>query len=432
MSQPERVSDFERHTTPGGLVVFTHSTSRFKTRLMRLHLQAPLGPGACARSLVPNLLRWGTRTHPSMLLASRALEELYGASFGASTHKLGGSQILSFRLDVVDEKFLPGRPAVFAPALELARELILDPHLPEGRFPDHAMERERDNLVHEIEAIFNDKSTYAFQRFLEQLFAGDPYGAPLYGTMEQAQALSGADALDAWKEVVACPATLYFVGDVRAEEVCDWAQRNLPFHSEPMQNQATWRETPPAAPWIVEEQPISQSKLLVGHDVDLRGLTATQFDALRVLGSVLGGGFHSRLFRVIREQHSLAYSASASVDRLKGVLYASCGIDAAERLRVAELIDEQIESLRLAPPSAEEMGQACALLAQSQRVLLDSPGGMVDALEAGIACGFPRPVAELSRALEKVTAEAVHEAAQRIQPTRLLYCLAGDARHAAP
>ena len=42
-----------------------------------------------------------------MLAVSRALEGLYGTSWSSSVYKLGDEQVLSIRLDTVEERFLP-------------------------------------------------------------------------------------------------------------------------------------------------------------------------------------------------------------------------------------------------------------------------------------------------------------------------------------
>ena len=131
-SQP---SDFERFTTSTGLDVHLLRTQKFKTKLVRLHVRGELGPTCSARALIPNLLRRGCRSQPTMTAISRALENLYGASWNTSIYKLGNAQVLAFRTEYIDDQYLPGKPAIETSVLDLTRQLLRDPILDGDTFP---------------------------------------------------------------------------------------------------------------------------------------------------------------------------------------------------------------------------------------------------------------------------------------------------------
>ena len=79
-----------------------------------------------------------------------------------------------------------------------------------------------------------------------------------------------------------------------------------------------------------------------------------------LLGSMLGGGPHSRLFREVREKQSLAYYAHAVVDRHKGLLLVHVGLDAAAAPRVEEETLRQLAALQSGEFEAEELDTARA------------------------------------------------------------------------
>jgi predicted Zn-dependent peptidase len=434
--------DFTATRTSSGLEVFVLPTRKFKTKLVRLHLRSKLSERNAARALVPNLLRRGTRRLPSMLAVSRALEGLYGTSWSSSVYKLGDEQVLSVRLDTVEERFLPGRPKVFEPALDVTHDLLFDPFFEGGRFPSSVFEQERRNHRREIEALYNDKLSWAFQRLLDTMFPGEPYGRPVLGTVAETDALTGDDVVAAWRDhLKTTPARVFAVGDFDPAAVVRFVEAKLPLVATPpdraRNGAATSREgrrprlagdaAPPRV--VVEKDPVSQSKLVSGRLVDLANLGEREFDALRVFAGVLGGGFHSRLFQTVREKHSLAYFASASLDRIRGVLFTSCGIDAADRLKVTELVEQEIASLRSAPPRSDELEQTKRLIVSSSRGLFDSAGGMVDTLVSGLAAGRVRSLDQVCASIEAVTAQDVLAAAQRVQPLDVVYCLEGAAHH---
>lgn len=427
-----RSGDFVAASTRGGVELFVLPTRKFKTKLLRVHVRARSSEKNAARALVPNLLRRGTRRHPSMALVSRAFESLYGSSWSSSVYKLGHEQITSLRLETVEERFLPGRPALFQPALELTRELLFEPNLQDGRFPSDVFEQERLNHRRDIEAQYNEKMSWAFQRLLDEMFGREPYGRPVLGSVEETDALTGEATIAAWNELRAgLPARVFAVGDFEPAELAAQLDEVVPRPSAapPLVAAPPARPAPAAPRVVVERDKVSQSKLVSGRQVDLTNLSEREFDALRIYAGVLGGGFHSRLFQTVREKHSLAYFASASLDRLRGVLYTSCGIDAADREKVSELVEAEIASLRSAPPRDDELEQTRRLMVSSARGMFDSAGGMVETLEAGLAAGRVRTLASICTAVAAVTARDVMEAARRVGPIEVTYCLEGESQH---
>ena len=431
-AEGRKAGDFVAVRTRGGVELFVLPTRKFKTKLLRVHARARSSERNAARALVPNLLRRGTRSHPSMALVSRAFESLYGSSWSSSVYKLGHDQVTSLRLETVEERFLPGRPPLFAPALALTRELLFEPNLAGGLFPKDVFEQERLNHRRDIEAQYNEKMSWAFQRLLDEMFGREPYGRPVLGSVEETDALTPESTITAWKELSErLPARVFAVGDFQPAELAAQIDDVVPRAQGPVEPApaAAARASSAAPRVIIERDKVSQSKLVSGRQVDLAGLSEREFDALRVYAGVLGGGFHSRLFQTVREKHSLAYFASASLDRLRGVLYTSCGIDAADREQVSELVEAEIASLRSAPPNDVELEQTRRLMVSSARGMFDSAGGMVETLEAGLAAGRVRTLDAICNAVSAVTARDVMEAARRVGPLEVVYCLEGESQH---
>ena len=245
--------------------------------------------------------------------------------------------------------------------------------------------------------------------------------------------LTAAAASEVWRELTrTAPARLFAVGDFEPEKLLEWAEEAL---ANPGSGDSSQRVEEPPSPvatrTVIETDEVSQSKLLIGCHVDLSDLDRAQFDALRVAGSLLGGGFHSRLFRTIREQHSLAYAASASLDRVAGeCCVLAFGIDAKNREQVLDLCAAELRSLQTTPPGREEMQQTLQTLKNGLRSMLDSPNSMAEALEGSLASGFPRSVESIARDVLRVTAEDVVQAARRIAPPAVVYCLQERARDA--
>ena len=89
---------------------------------------------------------------------------------------------------------------------------------------------------------------------------------------------------------------------------------------------------------------VTQGKLCLG----CRTNTAPDSDdypALIVYNGILGGGIHSKLFRNVREKASLAYYAYSMLEKFKGLMVISCGIDISNKQKALEIIEEQLADM---------------------------------------------------------------------------------------
>ena len=70
------------------------------------------------------------------------------------------------------------------------------------------------------------------------------------------------------------------------------------------------------------------------------------FYALMVYNGILGGGPHSKLFQNVRERESLAYYAFSKLEKTKGLLLISCGIDFNNYEKTLDIIQKQLEDIK--------------------------------------------------------------------------------------
>lgn len=59
-----------------------------------------------------------------------------------------------------------------------------------------------------------------------------------------------------------------------------------------------------------------------------------------------GGSATSKMFQIVREKHSLAYTAASSYLRHKNSIFIRCGIEIENYKKALDLIREQIEDMR--------------------------------------------------------------------------------------
>ncbi len=176
---------------------------------------------------------------------------------------------------------------------------------------------------------------------------------------------------------------------------------------------------------VIEERAVRQAKLVFGLRTDITAADGA-YPALLLANAALGGYPHSRLFRIVREREGLCYYANSSLEKTKGVLLISCGIDAASYGRARALIEEQIEAVRAGDLREDEVERTRLAVTRNFRTIADSAARVATHWYTGLVNGRPQPVARDIEAIARVRPAEAAEAARRVR-LDTVYLLRGAA-----
>ena len=158
---------------------------------------------------------------------------------------------------------------------------------------------------------------------------------------------------------------------------------------------------------------VTQGKLTMGFST---GCTAAEaaYPALLMMNTIFGGGITSKLFQKVREEMSLCYYAMSSVEKFKGLMIVSSGVEF-DKLGTAEReILRQLDACRAGEISDYEFESAKRYLLSDLKTALDSPGRLDDYAIGQRAAGLEGGMEKLARGIEAVTRGQVAEAARRV------------------
>ena len=181
---------------------------------------------------------------------------------------------------------------------------------------------------------------------------------------------------------------------------------------------------------VVVDRPGSvQSELRVGH-VGIDRYAPDFFPAI-VMAALLGGVFNSRLNRRLREELGYTYGARAGFDprRARGPFAASTAVHTAVTVpSIAEILT-QLESVRAAPPEADELRGVKDYLIGVFPLRFETTAGVATAIEPLAVYGLPDDYWVTYRdRLEAVGPDDVLAAGNRlIRPDELAIVMAADA-----
>ena len=415
--------------TPG-VVLRHYPDKRFKTAILSVQLLRPMcREEAALNALLSSVLLRGSRNYPDMRAITMRQDELYGASLPTLLRRVGNIQTVGLFCGFLEDRFaLPG-DAVMKPALDLVRELLLEPKLVDGCFDPEFVESEKRNLIADIESELNDKRAYAANQMLRALCAGDSFALPIRGTVEDAQAITPRSLYEHYQRILrTSPAQICYVGSADAQEV---AACLMPLAealaAEPMvlPEQTPLKLTAPEREFS-ETMDVNQGKLSMGFVTPVN-YWHPDYIAMQVFNAVYGAGMTSKLFVNVREKLSLCYYAGSGYYGSKGIVTVSSGIDECHYEQAKAEILRQLRLTAEGEITAEELSAAKSAIISGLRSVPDSPRALESFYGTLHISGRVDDLAERIAAVEAVTAEDVARCAGTVK-LHTVFFLKGEAK----
>lgn len=409
-----------------GVYLTAVQSDKFKTGCFSLNLLRPMKKEeAAANALIPSVLLRGSETCPDIASISAKLDELYGASIGTLVRKKGEVQLVGFYCDYVQDEYVD--EPVFAPLMAFLAELLLNPRLENGAFPEAVVDSEKLNLENAMLSRINDKRTYAASQLIRTMCAGQPYGIPRIGEPEDLKNITAKSLYAHYRDLLATSRVeLFYMGSLSPAAVTKVLQAALaelpraevfvPVGTTPAPQARPVQEK-------TERLDVTQGKLSLGFFTDITAKDP-RYPALVLAATVFGGGATSKLFTNVREKMSLCYYASASFEKFKGVLSVSSGVEFSKLETAKTEILRQLEACKAGDITDDELESARGYLVSDLKIAMDSPGRLDDYYMGQILLEQDGTMEDLASAIARVTKQ---EAADAIQALRLdtIYALEG-------
>ncbi|MDR0890077.1 MAG: insulinase family protein [Oscillospiraceae bacterium] len=409
-----------------GITLRAVQTRKFKTGCFSVNfLRRHCRRDAALDALLPSVLLRATQNYPDISSISKHLDELYGASFGTLVRMKGEVKMTGFYADFIEDAFLPDGEQVFAPMLDFLQEVLYRPYTENACFLPRFVEGEKQNLINTIEASQNDKRSYASLRLRQLMCENEDYGVPRLGYAEDVAAITAQELWTHYQDVLRhSRIELFYVGRRSAQEAAQMFSQVFAGRErgETVEIGTQVIRTANAERTVMERMDITQGKLVIG----LRTGITTQdsaFPALMLLNAVYGSGVTSKLFVNVREKLSLCYYAGSALEKYKGVMIVSSGIEF-DKFEVArDAILGELEACRRGEITDEELESARRAILSALRAALDAPARLDD-YYAGLAAAKGDTVEELYDKIAALDKSALVDAARAIS-TDMIYFLKG-------
>lgn len=345
----------------------------------------------------------GTPKRPKAIDISRELDSI-GSHYNAFT----GQEYTGYYAKV--------DPRHLDTALDIVSDMYLNP-----LFDEAEIKKEKGVIVEEIR-MYQDMPQRHIQDLFTKLMYGDqPAGWSIAGSEATVKSFDRKDFVDYRAEhYVASATTVIMAGSFgeKYDEAALIAKIDGIFS-----NLSSTKKAPKVA--VIEKQvapqtlihfkETDQTHLILG--VRSFSVQSAHNPALRVLGTILGGGMSSRLFQKLRDEMGVAYYVRAENDPYTdhGIFSVSAGVDNARVEEVLKAIILELKKLATELVPADELQKSKDYMNGSMMLSLESSDSQAEfcAFQEILKKEIKTPV-QIAEETDRVTAEQVREIAATI------------------
>lgn len=403
-----------------GIRLHILETNKFKTNLIGIFLTTPLNrENVTFNAMVPTILRRGTQNMKSIDIINRELEKMYGAIFDCGIDKTGDNQVLKFYIESINDTYLPEKEDMLKQSIEKISEIVFNPLVKDNAFDFEICESEKNNLKQIIESKIDNKSRYALERCIEEMYKNDEYGLFKYGYTEDLERINNANLYEYYKKLIEnCKIDIFVSGNdlnniekiVRENDDLNKLKERKGEYIMPIKNE---NKEDIKEKEIREKMNIAQGKLVIGLDIQNVN-EDTKYIAI-LYNAILGGTATSKLFQNVREKASLAYTASSNYLKTKNNIFIRCGIEFENYNKAVEIIKEQLSEMSKGNISDEEMEN-------SKNIIISTIKCIPDEQDTELTYYFGQEISnsnidakEYIEKIDKVTKEQIVELAKKIK-----------------
>lgn len=394
-------------------------TGKFKTVNFVWKSRAALDANTITkRALLPYILEKGIADYPTEKELMQRLDELYGAVLSINGGKKGNHHILTYRLEVANERYVPNETSITSAALSLFHDVVFRPYRQEGVFPEERVSREKQILENKINSIRDEKMAYANQQLIDEMCETERYHLHTNGYKDDLNVITATDLSAYYDDLLReDEMDVYVIGDIDIADLK--SQIKAVFANVPCTGKAsiTVEDDTPTTSEIKEVreyEPIQQAKLHIGYRTHTR-YADEDYAALHVMNGLFGGFPSSKLFVNVREKESLAYYAASRIESHKGLMFVFSGIDVADFNKTYEIIEVQRKALEQGDFSEEALEQVKTLIESEWKETLDHAQGIAELFYQQVIGGKTREPENFIKEVRQISKTNVMEVAKKIE-----------------
>lgn len=374
------MSDINVFDLDRGVTLALIKNPKFKSNLISIYFARNLKKEEVTKiSLLCNMMSIGSKKYPTMKEISRKMDDLYGLSMNMGVSKHGEKSLTFFKFLSVSDDYLD--EPIFEDVIDFINEIVNRPFIVDGEFNPSMIEIEKNALKDEIEARINDKKSYALLRCIEEMCEGEPYSIDQTGYIDDLKSITAKDIADTYYDFISTSNIYISIeGDFNEDRVLEICKNKFKFNRgniESIKREEIFK-IPENITYTTEIMGMQQGKLVMGYRTMVDYKDYKKYYSLMVGNSIFGGGPHSKLFNNVREKESMCYYAHSTLEKSKGLMLVSSGIELDLYEKALKLVTKELDDVKNGNFSDKDIENAKKSILNTFRASHDSISGESD------------------------------------------------------
>ena len=390
---------------------------KFKSNYLSVSFVVPFKKRESAiNALILKILKRGTKSYPNMIELSKELEDLYSADIYTSATSFGETQLLSFSIDALDNRYALDDTDILGGAIDVLSEIIFSPLTENGIFCQNYFESEKRNQLDDIAAEINNKAKYALGRMCEHMFENEDYRMSWHGDIDTVKKLTNEEVFKQYKSIIdSADIEITFVGHTNEAALKKSIAKMLENYAptKKVTSKTNVVRTVNAVKEVREKCVGKQGNLVMGFRTGTV-LSDGDYPKMALLSELYGGSASSMLFMNVREKKSLCYYCASVPEAIKGIMLVRAGIENKNYNVAKDAILEQLDAIKNGKFSENDLNAAKLSLINAYYEITDNPQAIRNWYTGRALSGISQSPEEAIKVVEGITKEDIVKTANKI------------------
>lgn len=364
----------------GSYDIHVIETSKFNTISVVINLRSEINKEDLVyRNLLTSLLIKSTKNYQKNRLLAIKAEELYNIKVSFVNERIGNNIQTSMKISFLNPKLTNEK--MLKESFKFIFEILFNPNVNENGFDSKYFKLVHQVCSSETKNLKEDMKVYSIVKLLENMGKGTPIEYNAFDKMDILDKINEKNLYDYYLDMIKTSCIdILVLGEVNSQKVIDIIKDMCPINTIKKKKKdiiITHKKLRSRVKNISEEDDINQAKLTVGfktNDISKK----ERLYVMPIFNEIYGGSSDAKLFKSIREKHSLAYYIYSQPKTLDNIMYAYCGIDGKETSKVIKLIKKHLVEMKEGQFTKEDISKAKINYKKSINNILESPFAIIN------------------------------------------------------
>ena len=355
------------------------NTDKFKTIAVKVIFRSPIvKEEITTRNILSDLFMQSTNKYKSKRDLTIKAQDLYAAEVSVSNNRLGNYITTTFSLNVLNDQYTEENN--FKDAIEFLSEIIFNPDVADEKFNREKVDIVKSNCRSSLNSLKEDSSNYSLIRMLEEFDDEAPCSYRLAGYLSDIDKIDEKVLYTYYKNMIKSDLVDIFVlGNVNEDEVTKMFREFFKLRTLKKVRTPYLLEEKDTKNKRVYNEKIDNSQSKLSMACRCNGLSDYERNyVLSLYNVILGGGCDSKLFKEVREEHSLCYTIYSVPNKLDRLLIIQAGIDKDNFDKTVKLIEKALGDMRNGKFSDSDISVAREYFLTALEEVLESSDRIID------------------------------------------------------